>query len=51
MLDYLVWLDSDVVEYPRELPTLLISANPLGVCVYLCVYILMCIIVYICVYM
>eukprot|EP00802_Teleaulax_amphioxeia_P021490 Tamp_21849.p1 GENE.Tamp_21849~~Tamp_21849.p1 ORF type:complete len:151 (+),score=13.04 Tamp_21849:56-454(+) len=29
MLDYLVWLDSDVVEYPRELPTLLISANPL----------------------
>jgi hypothetical protein len=29
--DYLVWIDSDVVEFPADLPTTLILANPQGV--------------------
>jgi len=29
--DYLVWIDSDVVEIPPDLPTALITANPTGV--------------------
>ena len=29
--DYLVWIDSDLVEIPPDLPTALISSNPGGV--------------------
>ena len=29
--DYLLWIDSDVIEIPADLPTTLINANPTGV--------------------
>mmetsp|Transcript_10960 Transcript_10960/g.26359 ORF Transcript_10960/g.26359 Transcript_10960/m.26359 type:complete len:333 (+) Transcript_10960:93-1091(+) len=29
--DYVLWIDSDVIEFPADLPTLLISENPTGV--------------------
>jgi len=29
--DYVMWLDSDIIEYPPDLPTQLIRANPEGI--------------------
>lgn len=29
--DYLLWIDSDIISYPEEMPTLLVRGNPGGV--------------------
>jgi len=29
--DYVMWIDADVIDYPKDLPTRLIERNPLGV--------------------
>ncbi len=30
--DYVLWIDADVVEYPKDILTQLIEANPTGIC-------------------